>query len=128
MSAGNRIGDGIYFATDFNYSASFSTGCMEYSDRWNNGMYKEGFRVVSICEIISTATIKEGSEEFVVPREQDGNVGVRYLIVDVDGIEDIAPSATICDGHILSHGGITVDLSDHYQSIKQKYGYSFGSK
>ena len=79
--------------------------------------------VLSICEVISSPSIKESeaafsSFTFVVPKEQEENVTVRYLLV-YDHFQML--KANIVDGHILSHGDHNVDLSQHYKRITQKY-------
>lgn len=125
MSSGKTMGDGIYLADSFIHSAKYAlrSGC---DDGWNNGMLKEGyFFVVGICEVISSPSIKEESGICVVPKESEGNVAVRYLLVckrDVrDDIFEKDLRANISNGHILSHGAHTVDLSEHHQKIKRKY-------
>ena len=117
MSAGSSLGEGIYLANTFEYSANYSVGS-SYPG-WMNSMYPESFYVVSVCEVISAPTINEALGIFVVPREHEGSVAVRYLLVYA-GADQIL-RARISDGHILLHGGDSVDLFQHYKSIRQKY-------
>lgn len=119
MSSGHSLGDGIYLANNFNYSAGYATSSMASSVPWMNGMYVKGFSVVSICEVISSSTIKEGSGIWAVPKEHEGSVAIRYLLVYASHVKNL--SAVISDGHILSYNGDKVNLFQHYQNIREKY-------
>lgn len=119
MSSGKSLGDGIYLANNFERSSHYADSSIQSSDPWMNGMYMNGFCVVSICEVISSPTIKEQSDIWVVPKEHEGSVAVRYLLVYAARNNFLR--AGISEGHILSHRGESVDLFQHYQSIRQKY-------
>lgn len=119
MSSGSSLGDGIYLANNFDYSANYTADSMGSSDHWMNGMYMNHFCVVSICEVFSSPAIMGSSGIFVVPKEHEGSVAVRYLFVYA--AQDKISGAGISDGHILSYGDDRVNLSQHYQTIRQKY-------
>lgn len=119
MSAGNSLGEGIYLANNFDYSANYTADSTGSPDHWMNGMYMNRFCVVSICEVISSPAIKGSSGIFVVPKEHEGRVAVRYLFVYA--AHDRISGAAISDGHILCYGGDRVNLHQHYESIRQKY-------
>ena len=118
MSTGSVMGQGIYLSTQFAYSARYATPGWH----WTKGMYKDGLHVVSICESpsssIKTGIISAGGT-FVVPKEHQGNLAVRFLLVF--RCDDKIPEANFVDGHILSYGDHTVDLSQHYERIRKKY-------
>ena len=114
------MGDGIYLAERFEYSARYArrSAC---NDIWKNGMYQDSdFYVVGICEVISSPSIIINKElgVCVVPKEAEGNVAVRYLLVS-NANKDL--SAAISNGHILSHGDRSVDLSQHHENIRGEY-------
>ena len=125
MSSGIYVGEGIYLANNFASSAFYSTGCRNH---WKNGMYKEGIHVVGICEVISSPTIQEESgDTIVIPQEYEGNVALRYLLVYENFHRSShveIPDIRIPDGNILSYGHQNVDLSEHYERIRQRYASS----
>lgn len=119
MSSGNSLGDGIYLADNLNYSAGYATSSTASAVPWMNGMFMDGFYVVSICEVISPTKVKEGSGIWAVPKEHEGSVAVRYLLVYAS--HDKRLSAGISDGHILAYLGDKVNLFEHYQNIREKF-------
>ena len=122
MNTGKRFGDGIYFSDSFPYSALYATDIMGSQNHWMNGMYKQRLFVVGLFEVISSPSIREEADQFtfVVPKEHEENVALRYLIVH-DQYHLLSHEEKIVDGHILSYGDHNVDLSQHYERITQKY-------
>ena len=94
------------------------------------GMYKDGLQVVSICEAPASSLAKTGILRsfgtFMIPKEHQESLALRYLLVF--GKDDKIPQANIIDGHIMSYGDHTVDLSQHYERITQKYASGSSSR
>eukprot|EP00253_Pinus_taeda_P013918 PITA_13918 len=120
MTTGKTKGEGIYLADTLELATTYAR-YWKLNNRWNDDMVDEdgGFYVVGLYEVISSS-IKEEDGYCVVPKESEGNVAVRYLLVNFsDDMKGLI--ANISDGRILSHGGHSVDLSQHHQSIRRKY-------
>lgn len=93
----------ISILNNFEYSAKYAGKSVEYSDTWANGTYINGFHVVGICEVIYCPTIREKSGIFVVPKEYEESVALRYLLVYAGHHKKFKARNSACN--ILSHGG-----------------------
>lgn len=120
MSTGAAYGEGIYLATDLSTSMNYArpTGTS-----WGNGKLKNGFHCIAICEVIngSPRASPRSNNILVVPRENEKNVAIRYLLVFKPKVTAFVRDVRI-EGRALCAYPSNIDLLHHYQRLQQSQG------